>query len=144
MDIAAQQGDAQQNTAIRVHVHTCVTAEVVLPSRPREHRASSMGDLNGLESSEDCRGAGGHGNQHVRLRSAQINRTGTICPAPSSDFLLRAVAGARPPVKSTPSKAHRQKHTVELADPRYSLLRRARWRTPAQLAWRQLSEVSPR
>jgi hypothetical protein len=111
MDIAAQQGDAQQNTAIRVHVHTCVTAEVVLPSRPREHRASSMGDLNGLESSEDCRGAGGHGNQHVRLRSAQINRT--ICPAPSSDFLLRAVAGARPPVKSTPSKAHRQKHTVK-------------------------------
>jgi hypothetical protein len=96
MDIAAQKGDAQQNTAIQVDVHTCVTAEGVLPSRPREHRASSMGDLNGLESSEDCRGAGGHGNQHVRLRSAQINRTGTICAVPSSALLLRAVAGAPP------------------------------------------------
>jgi hypothetical protein len=31
-----------------------------------------LGDLNDLENSEDCRSAGGHGNQHVRLRSAQI------------------------------------------------------------------------
>ena len=84
MDIAAQQDDAQQNTATRVHVQTCVTAEVVLPSRPREHRASSMGDLNGLESSEDCRGAGGHGNQHVRLRSAQINRKGRSARLPAA------------------------------------------------------------
>jgi hypothetical protein len=30
-------------------------------------------DLNGLESSEGCRSAGGHGNQHVRLRSAQVS-----------------------------------------------------------------------
>jgi hypothetical protein len=34
-----------------------------------------------LEDSEDCRGAGGHGNQHVRLRSAQIDCNETICPA---------------------------------------------------------------
>jgi hypothetical protein len=34
-----------------------------------------------LEDSEDCRGAGGHGNQHVRLRSAQIDCIETICPA---------------------------------------------------------------
>ena len=27
---------------------------------------------NDLENSEDCRSAGGHGNQHVRLRSAQL------------------------------------------------------------------------
>jgi hypothetical protein len=34
-----------------------------------------------MEDSEDCRGAGGHGNQHVRLRSAQIDCIETICPA---------------------------------------------------------------
>jgi hypothetical protein len=34
-----------------------------------------------LEDSEDCRGAGRHGNQHVRLRSAQIDCIETICPA---------------------------------------------------------------
>jgi hypothetical protein len=38
---------------------------------------------NDLENSEDCRSAGGHGNQHVRLRSAQIDGIeATICPAP--------------------------------------------------------------
>jgi hypothetical protein len=34
-----------------------------------------------LEDSEDCRSVGGHGNQHVRLRSAQIDCIETICPA---------------------------------------------------------------
>ena len=40
-----------------------------------------LGDPNDLENSEDCRSAGGHGNQHVRLRCAQIDGTETICPA---------------------------------------------------------------
>ena len=108
MDIAAQQDDAQQNTATRVHVQTCVTAEVVLPSRPREHRASSMGDLNGLESSEDCRGAGGHGNQHVRLRSAQINRKGRSARLPAATSCFEPWQAP-----DHTSKAHRQKHTVK-------------------------------
>jgi hypothetical protein len=33
-----------------------------------------------LENSEDCRSAGGHGNQHVRLRGASIDAS-TVCPA---------------------------------------------------------------
>ena len=32
-----------------------------------------LGDPNDLENSEDCRSAGGHGNQHVRLRGASID-----------------------------------------------------------------------
>jgi hypothetical protein len=36
-----------------------------------------------LENSEDCRSAGGHGNQHVRLRSASID-VSTVCPAPAT------------------------------------------------------------
>jgi len=40
-----------------------------------------LGDPNELENSEDCRSAGGHGNQHVRLRSAQIDGIKAICPA---------------------------------------------------------------
>jgi hypothetical protein len=51
-----------------------------------------LGDPNDLEDSEDCRSAGGHGNQYVRLRSAQIIYLEAICPAPAA-FLLRAVAG---------------------------------------------------
>ena len=48
----------------------------------RERRAKIHGRLEyGLESSEDCRSAGGHGNQHVRLRGAKISRIRTICPA---------------------------------------------------------------
>jgi hypothetical protein len=43
-----------------------------------------LGETNGLESSEDCRSAGGHGNQHVRLRGAQIDRIEAICPAPEA------------------------------------------------------------
>jgi hypothetical protein len=45
-----------------------------------------------LEDSEDCRGAGGHGNQHVRLRRAQIVCPETICPALAAALLLRAAA----------------------------------------------------
>jgi hypothetical protein len=36
-----------------------------------------------LENSEDRRSAGGHGNQHVRLRGASIDAS-TVCPAPST------------------------------------------------------------
>jgi hypothetical protein len=50
-----------------------------------------LGDPNDLENSKDCRGAGGHGNQHVRLRRAQIDGIETICPALAT-VLLRAVA----------------------------------------------------
>jgi hypothetical protein len=32
-----------------------------------------LGDPNELENSEDCRSAGGHGNQYVRLRGPQID-----------------------------------------------------------------------
>jgi hypothetical protein len=39
----------------------------------RDVAPNYLGDPNDLENSEDCRGAGGHGNQHVRLRSAQID-----------------------------------------------------------------------
>ena len=35
-----------------------------------------------LENSEDCGSAGGHGNQHVRLRGASNRRVETVCPAP--------------------------------------------------------------
>jgi hypothetical protein len=45
-----------------------------------------MGGSNDLESSKDCRSAGGHGNQHVRLRGAQIGRIGTICPVRKAIF----------------------------------------------------------
>jgi hypothetical protein len=34
-----------------------------------------------LENSEDRRSAGGHGNQHVRLRIAQVDHIETFCPA---------------------------------------------------------------
>jgi hypothetical protein len=37
--------------------------------------------LNDLEDSEDRRGAGGHGNQHVRLRCAQVDSITPNCPA---------------------------------------------------------------
>ena len=49
---------------------------------------SIRGDSNGLENSEDRRSAGGHGNQHVRLRVAQITspricRLQAICCEPA-------------------------------------------------------------
>jgi hypothetical protein len=43
-----------------------------------------LGETYGLENSEDCPSAGGHGNQHVRLRGAQIDRIEAICPAPEA------------------------------------------------------------
>jgi hypothetical protein len=53
-----------------------------------------LGDPNDLENSEDCRGAGGHGNQHVRLRSSKIDCIEAICPAPEAR--LASSRGRRP------------------------------------------------
>jgi hypothetical protein len=47
-----------------------------------------------LEDSEDRRSVGGHGNQHVRLRIAQVDRIETFCPALAA-LPLRAAAGVR-------------------------------------------------
>jgi hypothetical protein len=44
------------------------------------------GGSNGLEGSKDCRSVGGHGNQHVRLRSAQISLSGVTCPVQEANF----------------------------------------------------------
>jgi hypothetical protein len=44
------------------------------------------GGSNGLEGSKDCRSDGGHGNQHVRLRSAQVSLSGTTCPVQEPIF----------------------------------------------------------
>ena len=61
---------------------TCVTSELALGSTLGVSIAPNYWeDPNDLEDSENCRSAGGHGNQHVRLRSAQIDGTETICPA---------------------------------------------------------------
>jgi len=79
----------------------CEHLRYVRPALNLRHGATSrliyLGETNGLESSEDCRSTGGHGNQHVRLRSAQIDRIEAICPAPQAIRLLRAVAGVRCP-----------------------------------------------
>ena len=52
----------------------------------------SLGGMNELENSEDRRSAGRHGNQHVRLRIAQVDIK-TICPGSCSDASSR---GRRP------------------------------------------------
>ena len=44
------------------------------------------GGSNGLEGSKDCRSVGGHGNQHVRLRSAQVSLSGVTCPVQEAIF----------------------------------------------------------
>ena len=44
------------------------------------------GGSNGLEGSKDCRSVGGHGNQHVRLRSPQVSLSGTTCPVQEPIF----------------------------------------------------------
>jgi hypothetical protein len=79
----------------------CEHLRYVRPALNLRYGATSrliyLGETNGLESSEDCRSTGGHGNQHVRLRSAQIDRIEAICPAPQAIRLLRAVAGVRRP-----------------------------------------------
>ena len=54
-----------------------------------------LGGWNDLEDSEDCRSAGGHGNQHVCLRGAQVDRTKTVCPARSA--IVASGRGRRPP-----------------------------------------------
>ena len=61
----------------------------------RTSRQTAWEDANDLEDSEDCRSAGGHGNQHVRLRCAQIDRIKTICPARSA--IVASSRGRRPP-----------------------------------------------
>lgn len=48
---------------------------------------NDLGDPNELENSEDCRSAGGHGNQHVRLRDAQIDASDDL-PGSRSALLL--------------------------------------------------------
>jgi len=45
-----------------------------------------MEGSNVLEGSKDCRSVGGHGNQHVRLRSAQISLSGVTCPVQEANF----------------------------------------------------------
>jgi hypothetical protein len=57
------------------------------------------------------------------------NRT-EDCPAPSSDLLLRAVAGARPQTQNTQTPKYT---TSKQLTGRYSLLRRALWRTQRSL-----------
>jgi hypothetical protein len=51
------------------------------------------GGSNGLEGSKDCRSVGGHGNQHVRLRSAQVSLSGVTCPVQEATFAFEQ-AGA--------------------------------------------------
>lgn len=46
------------------------------------------GGSNGLEGSKDFRSVGGHGNQHVRLRGAQVSLTGMTCPVQEAIFAL--------------------------------------------------------
>ena len=57
-----------------------------------------LGGWNGLEDSEDCGSAGGHGNQHVCLRGAQVDRTKTVCPARSA--IVASGRGRRLPTTS--------------------------------------------
>jgi hypothetical protein len=64
-----------------------------------------LGGWNGLEDTENCRSAGGHGNQHVRLRGAQVDRTKTVCPARSA--IVASGRGRRPPNDSRSLGLHR-------------------------------------
>jgi hypothetical protein len=52
--------------------HSCATDRVNLVSIRHGHRAkhTPWEDLDELENSKDYGSAGGHGNQHVRLRGA--------------------------------------------------------------------------
>ena len=57
--------------------HTCTASVVALRSTPvRTSRQTTWETRNDLEDSEGCRSVGGHGNQHVRLRSAQVEHQG--------------------------------------------------------------------
>jgi len=51
------------------------------------------GGSNGLEGSKDCGSVGGHGNQHVRLRSAKVSLSGVTCPVQEAIFAFEQ-AGA--------------------------------------------------
>jgi hypothetical protein len=62
-----------------------------------QNGGSQNGGSNGLEGSKDCRSVGGHGNQHVRLRSAQVSLSGVTCPVQEAIFafeLRQAPEGA--------------------------------------------------
>jgi hypothetical protein len=63
-------------------------------------------ELNDLENSEDRRSVGRHGNQHVRLRSAQVEKRSARL---DRQCWLRAVAG----VLSTISKKATSKHRAD-------------------------------
>src|SRR5260221_878360 len=77
---------------------TCAASEVGLRSIPvRTSRQTTWETRNDLENSEGCRSVGGHGNQHVRLRSAQVDSIKAICPAPAARPLFRAGQACAPP-----------------------------------------------
>ena len=59
-------------------------------------RANNWETSNDLEDPENCRSAGRHGNQHVRLRSAQVDSIKAICPAPTARSLSRAGQACAP------------------------------------------------
>jgi hypothetical protein len=65
-----------------------------------------LGGCNDLEDSKNRRSAGGHGNQHVRLRGAQIDRIETICPARSA---ICASSRGRRPAKDFQAATSRQR-----------------------------------
>ena len=78
--------------------HTCAGSEGPLGSPSARTRARLVGRIpNDLEDSEDCRSVGGHGNQHVRLRIAQVDGIETFCPALAAPccFEPRQTSGSR-------------------------------------------------
>ena len=54
---------------------------------------NSLGEVNELENSEDRRSVGRHGNQHVRLRCAQVDTSKATLPGSCGDARYRAAAG---------------------------------------------------
>jgi len=103
-------------------------------------RLISLGETNGLESSEDCRSTGGHGNQHVRLRSAQIDRIAAICPASQAIRLLRAVAGVRRP--RMPANIVRGPR-IEYARVQTSFVSKTRAPRPRPQSWQDRRRLPP-
>ena len=65
---------------------TCVTPVAALFSHRATARPKSKEVRNGLEGSKDCRSVGGHGNQHVRLRGAQVSLNGDDLPGSTAIF----------------------------------------------------------
>ena len=74
----AHQFCLMQRKAILISRHS----GIVIPCTRFEN-----GGSNGLEGSKDYRCVGGHGNQHVRLRSAQVSLSGTTCPVQNQSLL---------------------------------------------------------